>query len=77
MLQERLKIGVIEPCHGSYQNPSYLVKKSTLGKYRLINIAVELNRVTVRDANLPSSADKFSEKFGGCAIFSLINFFLG
>ena len=28
MLQERLKIGVIKPCHDSYQNPWYLVKKS-------------------------------------------------
>ena len=33
MLQERLKIGVIEPCHGPYRNPWYLVKKSTPGKY--------------------------------------------
>ena len=32
MLQERLKMGVIEPFHGSYRNPWYLVKKSTPGK---------------------------------------------
>ena len=43
----------------------------------MVNIAVELNRLTVRDANLPPSVDKFSEKFAGCAISSLINFFLG
>ncbi len=53
MLQERLKMGVIEHYHGPYRNPWYLVKKSTPGKYRLVNVAVELNRVTVRDANLP------------------------
>lgn len=68
---------VIEPCHGLYQNPWYLVKKSTPDKYRLVNVAVELNRVTVRDANLPPFADKFSEKFAGCAISSLIDFFSG
>ena len=37
---------------------------------------MELNWVTVRDANLPPSADEFSEEFVGCAIFSLIDFFL-
>ncbi len=75
MLQERLKMGVIEPCHGPYQNPWYLVKKSTPRKYRLVNVAVELNRITIQDANLPPSTDKFSEEFGGCTIFSLIDFF--
>ena len=77
ILQERLKMGVIEPSHGAYQNPWYLVKKSTSGKYRLVNVIVELNRVTVRDANLPPSADEFSEEFADCAISSLIDFFLG
>ena len=38
-------------------------------------MAVELNRVIVRDANLPPSADEFLEKFAGCAILSLIDFF--
>lgn len=74
MLQERLKIGVIEPCYGPYRNPWYLIKKTIPGKYRLVNVAVELNRVTVRDANLPPSADEFSEEFAGCAISSLIGF---
>ena len=70
-------MGVIEPCHGPYRNPQYLVKKRTQGKYRLVNFAVELNRVTIRDANLPSSADGFSEEFAGCTISSLIDFFSG
>ncbi len=43
MLQERLKMGVIEPCHGPYRNPWYLVKKTTPGKYRLVNVVVKLN----------------------------------
>ncbi len=75
MLQERLNIGVIEPCHGSYRNPWYLVKKSTPGKYRLVNVVVELNLVTIQDANLPPSEDEFSEEFAGCTISSLIDFF--
>ncbi len=77
ILQERLKMGVIKPCHGLPRNPWYLIKKSAPGKYRLVNVAVELNRIIVRDANLPSSADEFSEEFAGCAISSLIDFFSG
>ncbi len=66
---------VIEPCHSPYRNPWYLVKKSTPGKYCLVNVAIELNQVTLRDANLPPSGDEFSEKFAGCTISSLIQFF--
>ena len=38
---------------------------------------MKLNRVTVRDVNLPPSADEFSEEFLSCAVSFLINFFLG
>jgi hypothetical protein len=41
----------------------------------LINNTVNINRVTVRDANLPLNLDKFSEEFTGCHIVSLIDFF--
>lgn len=77
MLQEKLEIGIIKPCHGPYQNPWYLVKKSTPGKYWLVNVVVKLNQVTIKDANLPLSADEFLEKFAGCVISFLIDFFLG
>ena len=77
MLEERLRMGVIEPCNGPYRNPRYLVKRSQTGKYRLVNVTVELNTVTIRDANLPPSADEFSEEFAGCTVASLIDFFSG
>lgn len=51
------------------------MKKSTFEKYRLVNIVVKLNQVTIREANLPLSADKFSEKFADYAIFSCMDFF--
>ena len=47
MLQERLKMGVIEPFHGPYRNSWYLMKKTTPEKYRLVNVVVELNRVII------------------------------
>ena len=36
-----------------------------------------MNRVTIQDANLPPSVDKFSENFAGCAIALLVDFFSG
>jgi hypothetical protein len=52
------------------------VKKKD-GKYRLINHAAELNKYTIRDANMPSNINTFLEEFARCAITSLINFFSG
>lgn len=67
---------IIKPCNSLYQNPWDLVKKTTLGKYHLIHIAMKLNRVTVWDANFSLSADRFSENFASYAISSAIDFFL-
>ena len=74
MLKERLANGLLEPCHGPYRNPWFLVKKKS-GKYRMVNAAMNINMVTIRDANLPPSVDEFSEKFAGMQMTSLIDFF--
>jgi hypothetical protein len=36
---------------------------------------MEINRVIIRDINMPPSVDEFAEKFFRYAITSLINFF--
>jgi hypothetical protein len=51
------------------------MKKKKSRKYRLINAIIEMNRVTVKDANLFSSIDEFFENFADCAIASLIDLF--
>ena len=76
MLRERLQNGVLEYCDGPYRNPWFLVRKKN-GKYRLVNAAMEINKHTVRDANLPPSVDEFSEEFAGCQMASMIDFFSG
>jgi len=45
--------------------------------YRLINVAMKMNLVTLRDTNLLLSMDKFSKEFTRYTYTSLINFFLG
>ena len=76
MLRERLKNGVLEYCDGPYRNPWFLVQKKS-SKYRLVNAAMEINKHTIRDANLPLSVDEFSEEFAGCQMASIIDFFSG
>jgi hypothetical protein len=50
------------------------VKKKS-GKYRLINSAININRVIIKDINLPSISDKFTEEFARRVINSYFNFF--
>ena len=76
MLKDRIKHGILEPCHGPYRNPWFLVKKKS-NKYRMINAAMNMNKVTIRDANLPPDVDGFSEEFAGMVMTSLIDLFSG
>jgi hypothetical protein len=79
MLKERFERGTLEYCQGPYRNPWFLVEKKPKGegKYRLINAAMEINRVTIKDANLPPSTDEFAEEFAGMLVGSFIDFFSG
>ncbi len=75
MFKNRIKKGVLKLNYNSYRNPWFLVKKKKKGKYRLINIIIEINRVIVRDANFPPSINEFFKKFTDYIIAFLIDFF--
>jgi hypothetical protein len=76
MLQERIDAGILEPCYGPYRNPWFLVKEKN-GKRRFINSAVHMNRVTIRDALIPSHVDEFAEDVAGRPLVSLVDIFSG
>lgn len=76
MFHERLQRGVLERCDSPYRNPWFLVAKKD-GTHRLVDNAQHLNRVTRRDANMAPTADEFSERFAGCLIISLMDYFSG
>jgi len=77
ILKDRLERGVLEKYEGAYRNPWFLVAKKEVGEYRLINAAMKMNEVTLRDANLPPSVDEFSKEFADCMTASLVDFFSG
>jgi len=41
----------------------------------MVQAALHANKVTIRDTNLPPSADEFSEYFASYTITSLVNYF--
>ncbi len=77
IFKDRIKKDMFKLNYSPYRNPWFLVKKKEKGKYRLINITIEINRVIIRDANFPPSVNKFSKEFAGYIIASLIDFFSG
>ena len=64
MVQTHIKEGVLELCYRPYRNPWFMVPKKDTG-YRLINAAIEINKYTVRDANMPPNVEEFSKEFAG------------
>ncbi|KAF2809479.1 uncharacterized protein BDZ99DRAFT_388504, partial [Mytilinidion resinicola] len=52
----------------------FLVKKKNR-RYYFINAVIKINTVTIYNANLLLIANKYLEKFAGCKILLLINFF--
>ncbi len=77
ILKNRIKKGIFKPNHNPYRNPWFLVKKKEKGKYRLINIAIKINRVIIKDTNLLPSVDEFFKEFIRYIIAFLIDFFSG
>ncbi len=75
MIKNRIKNDVLEFCYEFYRNSWFLVKKKKKEKYSLINVVLKMNRVIIRNANLSSAIDEFSEEFVDCAIVSLVNLF--
>jgi hypothetical protein len=75
MLNDRINRGILERSEGPYRNSWFLAKKKDKISYKLVNTAMEMNRVTIRDINMSPSADEFAEKFFRYAVTSLINFF--
>ncbi len=75
ILKDRVKKDIFKLNYNPYRNPWFLVKKKKKGKYRLINTTIKINRVIIKDVNLPPFINEFSKKFVEYIIASLIDFF--
>ncbi len=75
IFKDRVKKDIFKLSYDPYRNPWFLVKKKEKGKYRLINTVIKINRVIIRDANLPSFINEFFKEFAEYIILFLIDFF--
>jgi hypothetical protein len=75
ILNNRIKKGILKKSEGPYRNSWFLAKKKDKINYRLINAIMEINRVTIKNTNMPPSVDEFAENFFRYAVISLVNFF--
>ena len=62
ILKERIRLGLLEDYNRVYRNPWFLVKKKS-SAYYIVDTIIYINKVTIKDTNLPPNIDEFSEDF--------------
>lgn len=74
ILKEQIVASVLEPYYSLYRNLQFLVKKKN-SKYRLINSAIYINTVTIRDALIPPNIKEFAKDITERLLISLVDMF--
>ena len=75
MLQKRISVEFLKSCFESYRNSWFLIDKKIKNKYRMINVAMNMNEVIIRDVNLSFNVEEFSKEFARMCVAFLIDFF--
>ena len=75
MLQKRINAELLKSCFEPYRNPWFLIDKKIKNKYRMINAAMNMNGVIIRDVNLPFNVEEFLKEFAKICVVFLIDFF--
>ena len=74
MLKDWINQNIFESCNDLYKNSWFLMKKKS-DKYWIVNAAMKVNKITIRDVNLFSNIDSFAENIAEQTVFFLMNFF--
>ncbi len=74
MLKNWIKHDILKSCHDSYWNFWFLIKKK-FNQYHMINAAMNMNKIIIRDINLLSNVNEFFEEFIDMIMISLIDLF--
>jgi hypothetical protein len=76
LLNEKIKMGILEPSIAPYSNRWFTVPKKN-GKLRFIQDLQSVNKVTIRNMGSSPIVDEFTEAFAGRAIYSMGDFYSG
>ena len=74
MLQKRINVEFLKSCFEFYRNSWFLIDKKIKNKYRMINVAMNMNEIIIGDINLLFNVEKFSKEFMRMCIVFLIDF---
>ena len=75
ILQKRTNVELLKSYFESYRNSWFLIDKKIKNKYRMINVAMNINEVIIRDVNLSFNVEEFLKKFAKMCVAFLIDFF--
>ena len=75
ILQKRINIELLKSCFESYRNSWFLINKKIKNKYQIINVAMNMNEIIIRDINLSFNVEEFSKEFAKMCVAFLIDFF--
>ena len=75
MLQKQINAEFLKSCFEPYRNSWLLIDKKIKNKYRMINIAMNMNEIIIRDVNLLFNVEEFLKEFTKMCVAFLINFF--
>ena len=75
MLQKQISAELLKSCFELYYNSWFLIDKKIKNKYWMINVAMNMNEVIIRDVNLSFNVEKFLKKFMKMYVVFLIDFF--
>ncbi len=74
MLKNWIKHDILKSCHDLYRNLWFLIKKK-FNQYHMINAAMNMNKIIIRDVNLFSDVNEFFKEFVDMIIIFLIDLF--
>ncbi len=74
MLKNWIKHDILKFCHDLYWNFWFLIKKK-FNQYHMINTAMNMNKIIIRDINLLSDVNEFFKKFVDMIMIFLIDLF--
>ncbi len=74
MLKNWIKYDILKSCHDWYWNLWFLIKKK-FNQYHMINAAMNINKIIIKDVNLLSDVNKFFKEFIDMIMIFLIDLF--
>ncbi len=74
MLKNWIKHDILKSCYDLYWNFWFLIKKK-FNQYHMINAAMNMNKIIIKDVNLLSDVNEFFEEFVDMIMIFLIDLF--